>query len=273
MKKRLKINGAIIVAVILIVAFFPAVFFRLDNNTWFDEGTEVFGVVFILLGQVLRTSARGHKAEHSRQGNMLIQGGPYELVRNPMYLGIFLIGLGIVLMLFNWWVVGIFLFVFIVRYLLLIFKEEKILLEKFPKDYPDYKNRVPRLFPLRLVSLQEDISEYLPLKFAWIKKEIGTMLAVLFIAVFVESWEGIRNEGIRIYLKEAMMVIIIIMLYIGLVIYLSKRTYAKEKNVSNKSNLLSASFSFLNNSSLFKLTPRYTLSLDVFLPLFTDFTL
>ncbi len=80
-----------------------------------------------------------------------------------------------------------------------------------------------------------DISEYLPLKSSWLKKEIGSILAVLLITLFVESWEDIKNEGVGIYFKELVTIIITVILFVILVIYLSKRTASLTKDVSNKS--------------------------------------
>ncbi|MEI6631739.1 MAG: isoprenylcysteine carboxylmethyltransferase family protein, partial [bacterium] len=197
MKKRLEINGIIIVSALILIMIFPALFFRNNKIAYYDEIAEIFGVAFILLGQLFRTSARGYKAEHSRQGESLISSGPYSLVRNPMYLGILLIGLGIVLVLFKWWVAGIFLLIFILRYVLLIFKEEKKLLKIFPEDYLHYQLRVPRLWPSPTTLLQRDIREYLPLKSSWLKKEIGTILAVLLLTLLLESWADIKTEGLR----------------------------------------------------------------------------
>jgi len=132
MKKRLKINGVIMFLAAVIVAVFPAMFFRRVNIGLWNEVAEVFGLALILLGQLIRISARGYKSENSGEGKALITNGPYSLVRNPMYLGVLLIGLGVVLMLFKLWVVLVFLAVFIIRYFLLIFKEEKKLAVLFP---------------------------------------------------------------------------------------------------------------------------------------------
>lgn len=235
MKKRLKINGFIMFIAVFLVAVFPSVFFRYNSTGYFDEIAEILGIVFILLGQIFRVSARGYKSEHSQNGHSLIQGGPYALVRNPMYLGILLIGLGIVLMLFKWWAACIFLLVFAFRYLALIFKEEKKLRVLFPQDYPDYCAKVPRILPSLVALLKMDISEYLPLKLSWLKREIGPILAVLLIAFFIESWEDIRAEGIRIYFREAAAIIVTAILFIGLAMYLSKRTDSLTQDVSNKS--------------------------------------
>jgi len=235
MKRRLKINGFIVFLAIVLSALFPHIFFRRAQVASWDEFAEIFGMAFILLGQILRASSRGYKAEHSENSHSLIQGGPYALVRNPMYLGILFIGLGIVLALFNWWVVVIFLCVFIWRYLILIYKEEKKLLASFGQAYQDYQQRVPRLLPSLAAVLQKDMAEYLPLKIPWLKKEIGSILALLLIALFLESWKNVKSEGIKIYLKEAILFLTIIILFIFLITYLIRRTNHQQKDASSKS--------------------------------------
>lgn len=187
----------------------------------------------------MRASARGYKAEHSQSGEALIQDGPYTLVRNPMYLGILLIGIGIILMLFNWWMVVIFLFVFTIRYLLLIFKEEKKLLIAFPQVYQDYCKQVPRILPKIVTISEKEISEYLPLKLTWLKKEIGSILTVLLAVLFVESWEDIKNEGVGIFLGGTLAIVITVLLFIVLAIYLNRRAVDYIKDVSNQSKTTS----------------------------------
>ena len=223
MKKRLKINGIIILVVLVSIAILPSLFLRHKYQHSLDEFSELFGIAFILLGQIFRVSARGYKSEYSQNGTVLIKGGPYSLVRNPMYLGILLIGVGIILILFRWWVLGLFLLIFISRYLSLIFEEEKRLLIIFPEDYKDYFKKVTRLMPSIPMLLRNDIAEYLPLKLPWVKKEIGSMLGVLLPTLFLESWKDIYYEGIKFFLNELIFPVAVIILFIYLVIYLLKR--------------------------------------------------
>lgn len=183
----------------LLILFFPAVFFHQGKMPAVNAALGVVGIAFILLGQIIRVSSRGYKSEHSHNGNALIQGGPYALVRNPMYLGILFIGFGIVAMLFKWWVAGIFLAVFIIRYILLIFKEEEKLKAAFPREYPEYRKRVPRLLPSLPVLLQKDIRAILPLKLSWVRKEIGSILAVLILVLLAASWQEIKSRGLCHY--------------------------------------------------------------------------
>jgi len=220
---------------VLLVALCPNIFFRRLQIAYLDEAAEIFGIALILLGQVLRASSRGYKAENSGEGRLLIQGGPYVLVRNPMYLGILLIGLGIALVLFNWWVVVIFFGIFIWRYLLLIFKEEKKLSALFGQAYRDYQQKIPRLLPSLATIWQRDVTEYLPLKLPWLKKEIGSILAIFLMVLFLESWQDVKNQGLAIYLGESILILAIIVLFIYLVIYLIRRTENLEKYASSKS--------------------------------------
>jgi uncharacterized membrane protein YozB (DUF420 family) len=85
------------------------------------------------------------------------------------------------------------------------------------------------------VILQKDVSEYLPLKPSWLKKEIGSILAVLLGVFLLESWEDIKNEGMKVYFKEATLSLSVIILFIFLVIYLIRRTNNPQKDASSKS--------------------------------------
>ncbi len=223
MKRRLKINGVIMFLATVLLAVFPEVFFKNENFHSKDAIAEVFGVALILLGQLVRISARGFKSENSQNGHTLIQTGPYSMVRNPMYLGIFLIGLGVVLMLFKLWVIFIFIAFFTVRYILLIRSEEKKLKSLFSETYALYCSKVPRrVFPSVKELIFNDIREYLPLKFKWIRKEIGSVIAVLFLVILIESFEDIKNGNIEEYSKELAWLGIIIFLFICLSFYLSR---------------------------------------------------
>ncbi|MDD5731034.1 MAG: isoprenylcysteine carboxylmethyltransferase family protein [Candidatus Omnitrophica bacterium] len=230
MKKRLKINGVIIFFAVLLVLKFPGVFFRNGQGGFAEEIAKVFGFSFILLGQLFRVSARGYKSENSQNGASLIQGGPYNLVRNPMYLGILLIGLGVVLLLFQWWVSCVFLSIFVIRYILLIFQEEKKLESVFGKDYEKYKTMVPRLFPSPACLAKKEIAEYLPLRLSWVKKELNSIFPVLAAALVILSWEDISNSGLTIYFKELSALFLVAVLFFYLILYLGKKTAFPKKD-------------------------------------------
>jgi len=219
----------------LVLAFFPRFFLRVYSGGVKEEIIEALGFGLILLGQIIRVSARGYKAEHSQDSQLLIQGGPYQVVRNPMYLGIFLIGLGVVLAIFKWWAVAIFIMFFIIRYILLIRNEEKKLRLMFPQAYPAYCRKVPRIFPSLSSLINLDVIEYLPIKIIWFKKEIGSIVTLLLLTLLVESWEDIAAEGIKAYLRQSVWLFLTFVLFTILVFILSKYTYKRNEDRAAKS--------------------------------------
>jgi hypothetical protein len=154
------------------------------------------------------------------------------VVRNPMYLGILLIGLGVVLAVFQLWAVIVFITVFIIRYIMLIGTEEKKLQGMFPDSYVQYCRKVPRIFPSLPIIINLDVSEYLPIKISWFKKEIGSILTLLLLTLLVESWEDVASEGIRVYLQQSVGIFLTFILFTIFVILLSRRTNHKNEGNS-----------------------------------------
>jgi len=217
----------------LVVVIFPKLFLRVYSGSIQEKVFVTLGFSFILLGQIIRVSARGYKAEHSLDSRALIQGGPYQVVRNPMYLGIFLIGLGVVLAVFRWWAVVVFIVVFIIRYILLIYQEEKKLLLMFPQAYAQYCRKVPRIFPALSSIIKLDISAYLPIKISWFKKEIGSISTLLLLLLLVVSWKGVVQAGIYVYFQQFCWLLLMFLLFIILVRLLSQRTSKLNENSAN----------------------------------------
>ncbi len=100
------------------------------------------GLLLSLCGLFLR----GWAAGHLRKNQDLIDGGPYSLTRNPLYLGTLLVALGLALSARSWPVFLISLAVFFLVYLPVMEQEEQHLVKLFPA-YAEYANRVPLLVP------------------------------------------------------------------------------------------------------------------------------
>jgi protein-S-isoprenylcysteine O-methyltransferase Ste14 len=99
-------------------------------------------VFLVTLGELIRIWAAGHL----RKEEVLTTGGPYRFVRNPLYIGSFLIAIGFALVSNSIWVWIIVLLYFLLVYVPVVLYEEKILREKFP-EYAQYASKVPRFFP------------------------------------------------------------------------------------------------------------------------------
>jgi protein-S-isoprenylcysteine O-methyltransferase Ste14 len=227
MKHRIKLNGIALFLAILAVVFFPRIIIREDGFA-FDDIWEGLGVSFILTGQLLRVSARGYKAEQSQSGSHLVVTGPYSMVRNPMYLGIVLIGCGVVLAVLHPWTLLIFLGGFLLRYRALFSKEEKILTDAFGKEYKEYCSRVPRILPRPSFAFQHDISSFVPMRLGWVKPEVVSIVLVLAAVFVIESWEEIRLRGWSFVVQGIAPLFIIMFLYFLLVFFLARRYESTE---------------------------------------------
>ncbi|MGE5308004.1 MAG: methyltransferase family protein [Deltaproteobacteria bacterium] len=219
MKRRIGINALTMVLALVFCARFPFLLIRRTSGN-LDDFTEVCGLALILLGQLLRISARGYKAEHSKNSHALVTSGPYSLVRNPMYLGIILIGTGVVFALGRPWAILLFAAGFSFRYFYLFRDEEKALLGYFGKAYTEYKSMVPRIFPSIKSLLFGDVRRFLPLKKEWFKSEIPAILSVLGAVLAVECWEEFSMSGWEPALTDVVVFCAVFAIFLALVTYL-----------------------------------------------------
>jgi len=102
-----------------------------------------WGFWVALVGEALRTWASGTIVKTEE----LTTSGPYRLTRNPLYVGNFLIGLGVAVMGGRLWLLLLFLALFLPVYRTLVLKEEKRLLERYGDAFLEYCRQVPRFVP------------------------------------------------------------------------------------------------------------------------------
>ena len=103
-----------------------------------------WGAVLLIVGESIRFWALGFV---EKKGRKLAMSGPYAFVRNPLYVGNFFLGLGVVVIVSNWIVLVLFLAGFLAIYTGTIRGEEKHLQEMFGKPYEDYCKSVPSFLP------------------------------------------------------------------------------------------------------------------------------
>lgn len=101
------------------------------------------GIVLCFLGATLRFWASGYLRKDSRPA----VGGPYAWVRNPLYLGTYLMAVGTALSIETWWLLASITVVFAVLYHFIILDEETKLQRIFGEPYNKYCSLVPRFFP------------------------------------------------------------------------------------------------------------------------------
>jgi protein-S-isoprenylcysteine O-methyltransferase Ste14 len=106
------------------------------------------GIALCFVGAALRYWASGYLRKDSRPA----VGGPYGFVRNPLYLGTYLMALGTAAAAGTYVLFGVLSVVFAAIYHFIILDEETKLERIFGDVYLEYKERVPRFFPHRLPS-------------------------------------------------------------------------------------------------------------------------
>ncbi len=162
---------------------FPGLY---PKNFILDAVFGFLGLGAVLTGMFLRMSARAYKKARSENGHGLVTGGPYSFVRNPMYLGTFLIGSGFILVVWPWYLLPVFTYFFPQRFNIQIRKEESHLQKTFGASYEAYTQKVPGFFP-RLRDLKRlKWNEVFPAEEMWSTKEkyglIWGPLLVLILA-------------------------------------------------------------------------------------------
>jgi Phospholipid methyltransferase len=103
----------------------------------------LYGALAALPGLVIRAWASGHLQKEKT----LAVSGPYRYSRNPLYLGNFVLGAGIVVTARSWWVLALFVVYFGVFYPLMIIRERDRMRQLFPGEYEDYGRQVPLFLP------------------------------------------------------------------------------------------------------------------------------
>jgi len=77
--------------------------------------------------------------------HVLITKGPYRFIRHPIYSGMLILALALLLNYFNF--LRIFLFLLLLASTILKSDQEEKILVKHFKDYPDYQKKTRRLIP------------------------------------------------------------------------------------------------------------------------------
>lgn len=147
----------------------------------------VVGMVLVAVGELVRiagvAAAGTVTRRRSRNVQRLVTYGIFGWVRNPLYVGNFLIWIGFVIASGVWWLLPVALVVFAIEYTFIVAYEEGVLESIFGGEYLEYKARTPRWIPRPPASAEggpHDWAEAL-------RSEISTFLQyaaliVLFVA-------------------------------------------------------------------------------------------
>jgi protein-S-isoprenylcysteine O-methyltransferase Ste14 len=142
--RKLRIN-------LLRLAFIPIVFvavfvrpsWSLDSVTAFVM--EFGGYLFLLAGLIIRIWCIFYIG--SRKSKEIITTGPYSICRNPLYVGTFLLSIGVGLCFGNLLLLLLVPAIVIPAHIITARMEEANLESKFGERYRMYRQKVPRFWP------------------------------------------------------------------------------------------------------------------------------
>jgi protein-S-isoprenylcysteine O-methyltransferase Ste14 len=118
------------------------------------EAVDALALTTALLGLTVRVvtvgfvpkGTSGRNTIHQR-ADTLNTTGLYSCVRNPLYLGNFLVVLGLAMSLQVWWFTLLTCFCFMLYYERIVLKEEAFLQSKFGEEYMNWASTTPAFLP------------------------------------------------------------------------------------------------------------------------------
>jgi protein-S-isoprenylcysteine O-methyltransferase Ste14 len=151
----------------------------------------LLSLALVVLGLAGRAWAAGCAGRHTRLARIeaprLITGGPYAWVRNPIYLASIFLGLGMVGLLGDPWMLVPYVAVFLFLYVSIVPAEEEFLAAQFGESYARYRANVPRFLP-RLLAWRE--AERVPFDATAFLYEarLGLALAAIYAVMRGAAW-------------------------------------------------------------------------------------
>jgi protein-S-isoprenylcysteine O-methyltransferase Ste14 len=141
----------------------------------------VVGCGLVMAGLALRSWAAGMLQKDAQ----LTTSGPYGIIRNPLYVGSFLLMIGFCTLVGDaeniWFVLGPLLALYVIR----VLREERTLSRIFGDQWHSYVRSVPRFFPRRLPRFSFadwNLSQWLG------NREYRAVSAVFVGLIALEAW-------------------------------------------------------------------------------------
>jgi len=135
-----------------VLTFLAAVFIQKKapiNDILFHQPlTKIIGVILVLIALffLVRSLRQFFQSKNTvitmKPAASLQTSGIYSITRNPMYVGLALVYLGVSCFVGNWWTIILFPFLLLLVQEYIIKREESYLVRKFGQEYMVYKTKV-----------------------------------------------------------------------------------------------------------------------------------
>jgi protein-S-isoprenylcysteine O-methyltransferase Ste14 len=135
--------GGAFVLVLVFRWFWPMPIFGHAVALWLGLALFVLGVGFAAWGR--RTmQAAGTNINPALPTTTIVASGPFCFSRNPLYLALTLLYLGLTLAFNTWWGIVVLVPVLIIMHRGVVLREERYLEQKFGETYRQYRSKVRR---------------------------------------------------------------------------------------------------------------------------------
>jgi protein-S-isoprenylcysteine O-methyltransferase Ste14 len=171
---------------------------RPHGDARLDAAWEVLCLLVASAGLLLRVFTVGHSPRgtsgrntREQQAESLSTSGMYSVVRHPLYLGNFFMGLGVAMFPRAAWLPLVYVLVFWIYYERIMLAEEAFLRERFGARFETWARRTPAMIPNPRLWIPPD----LPFSFRTVlRREYSGVLGVI-VALFVLEFIGdLRTE-------------------------------------------------------------------------------
>ncbi|MBI4970652.1 MAG: isoprenylcysteine carboxylmethyltransferase family protein [Candidatus Omnitrophica bacterium] len=149
------------------------------------------GVPIAIIGELIRLWASGYL---EKKGRLFACGGPFAFVRNPLYVGNFLVGLGVAFVIGRIWILALYVIGFIVLYAGTVRSEEEELTERFGAPYRKYLKEVPRFIP-RLTPYADRQKTSFKWKLILKHREYVTIIFLVVLFLGLHLWQALFVLG------------------------------------------------------------------------------
>lgn len=155
MVKKMSMGFLILSVLVRIIAIIVALWdlVYVQRMVFQFDMLESLGLLVVLAGFSIRNIAGRTLGNYFLNGinslrkHKLVKHGIYRYIRHPIYLGAILLNLGIILLFSS--LLGFLVMMGYIPFVLYRIRiEEKILIEKFGKEYRDYMNKTKKIIPL-----------------------------------------------------------------------------------------------------------------------------
>ena len=214
----------------LIVIFVPGIlhFRYLGDNHFYDLMLEVICLSISMSGLFIRYLTVGYVPKGTSGRNTTGQiaeslntTGAYSILRNPLYLGNYLMMLGVTMMISSnaWWLPLIYTLAFWLYYERIIMAEEAFLSEKFGDEYLEYVTKTPAILPRFRNWRKPDLT----FSFRTVLRREHSSLFALISAMFAVEVAGDFVVKEKLYFDPVWLVLFLV----TAILYLTLRTLKK----------------------------------------------